>query len=213
MATFNIHMEKKRYIVHPYRFNLWIFILSLVMIFGGLTSAYIVGLGAVDNVDRTLIDLININSNPVAETFFYNLMVVIFSSVTMQFAYWTARRGENKKAIIGLLLTFILGVAFLLGQLRAWELLNDSGLPLVDATRVDNSASYIIVIAALHGLHIVAALIAVGVVIFRMSLDKTGKHSDGHVLSFELTGTFWHFLGLLWIYLYIVFLYTQLTYI
>lgn len=213
MATFNVYMEKKRYIVHPYRFNLWIFILSLVMIFGGLTSAYIVGLGAVNESKRTLIDLINIQTNPLASTFFNNMIVVLLSSATMQFSYWTARRGEIKKAIIGLLFTFILGIVFLVGQLRAWELLNESGLPLVDSARVDNSASYIIVIAFLHGLHIIAALMALLVVLFKTSLDKFAGGKESRILSFELTGTFWHFLGLLWIYLYIVFLYTQLTYI
>lgn len=214
MDVANISMDNTRkFIIHPYRFNLWLFILSLVMIFGGLTSAYIVSLGSIPSADRTIIDLLTLNNNPLASLLLTNLIVILLSSAGMQYAIWTGRKGQNKKALFGLVLTFALGAIFLAGQVKAWDLLTQQGLPLVDPARRDNSAPFLIVISFLHGLHIVGALIVLLVVMFRTSLNQFREGGSSKKLTFELTGTFWHFLGLLWIYLYLVLVYSQQTYV
>ena len=108
MSSLNLNMGKRKYIIHPHKFNMWLFILTLIMVFGGLTSAYIVALSFVKPESRILLELPSILVN--------NLGVILFSSVSMQFAVWMAKRNEDRKALLGLLFTFILGIVFLVGQ-------------------------------------------------------------------------------------------------
>ena len=197
MSSLSIEMEKRNYIVHPQKFALWLFILTVILIFGGLTSAYIVQRSFVP--DPIVFDLPKI--------VWYNLAIILFSSVTMQFSVWSSKRNESRKAMFGLTMTMILGVVFLVGQYQAWQQLTDSGLPLVDTTRHDNSVSYFYIFTGLHGAHIIAALIALLIAMIRTSLDNflPGRKE----LVYELTSIFWHFLGLLWVYLFIFLQYTQ----
>jgi cytochrome c oxidase subunit III len=199
MASFGVDMEKdkRNYIVHPYKFNLWLFLLTVIMVFGGLTSAYIVALSFVDEANRIFFTLPRI--------LWQNLAVILFSSVTMQYAVWTAKREETKKAMIGLILTLILGVVFLVGQLAAWsELTFLQELPFVDPMRKDNSVTFLYVFTFLHGAHIIAGLLVLIVTLIRNNLNKFNTTRG---LAFELAATFWHFLGLLWIYLFVVLYY------
>ncbi len=199
MSSLNIDMNRQKYIIHPHKFNMWLFILTVIMVFGGLTSAYIVGLSFVKPEDRLLLELPPILLN--------NLGVILFSSVSMQFAVWMVKREESQKAMIGLIFTFILGIVFLLGQIYAWQILTEAGQPLVDRGRIDNSASFFYIFTALHGLHILAGLVVLLVALIKTSLNNF--KGNGREVTYEITATFWHFLGLLWLYLYIFLLYTQ----
>ncbi|MDX1905545.1 MAG: heme-copper oxidase subunit III [Bacteroidia bacterium] len=199
MGYWGLELDQRNYIIHPYKFALWLFILTVIMIFGGLTSAYIVQRSFVGPERQVIFDLPNI--------LWYNLAVILFSSVTMQYAVWTARREDTPKAMLGLVMTFVLGVAFLLGQMRAWGDLVGIGLPMVDQRRIDNSVSYFYIFTGLHGLHIVAALIVLLVALVNTALNnfRPGRRN----LTYELTSIFWHFLGLLWVYLFIFLKFTQ----
>lgn len=194
----SVTMSKKRFIIHPYKFNMWLFLMTLIMVFGGLTSAYIVSNSFVPEANRIVFDVPGI--------LWQNLLVILFSSITMQFSVWAIKRDESKKAMLGLIFTLILGIVFLIGQFSAWQILTDSGLTFVDPRRMDNSISFFYIFTGLHGIHIVAAIILVLVTLVRTSLDsfKLSK-----LLNYEITATFWHFLGLLWIYLFAFIMYTQ----
>ncbi|MEO0471239.1 MAG: cytochrome c oxidase subunit 3 [Bacteroidota bacterium] len=203
MAT--LQMDQRNYIVHPLRFALWLFILTIIMIFGSLTSAYIVQKGML--IEPLIFDLPSILWN--------NLIIILFSSVTMQYAVYAARREENQRAVIALLMTFVLGCFFLWGQWQAWIDLTESGLPFVDNTRLDegsggrsdNSVSFFYIFTGLHGLHIVAALIVLVFAVVNTGLSRYKKEKKR--LTYSLTATFWHFLGLLWLYLFVFLKYTE----
>jgi cytochrome c oxidase subunit 3 len=197
--SFPLQMENKNYIIHPHKFGLWLFILTLIMIFGGLTSAYIVMGSFVPDPDRIFFQLPQILWN--------NTIVILFSSVTMQFSIWAVKRRQSRKAMIGLVLTFILGLIFLIGQFFAWEQLTEGGLPFVDQARKDNSVSFFYVFTGLHGVHIISGLLVLLVNMIRSSAKGLGHERE--VRMFEMTGTFWHFLDLLWVYLFLFLLYTQ----
>lgn len=200
MSAYGFELEKKNYIFHPQKFALWLFILTVIMIFGGLTSAYIVQRSFVDVADRILFDLPGI--------LWMNLALILFSSVTMQFATWSVKRNDRQKGLLGLGMTFVLGVLFLIGQLNAWEALDSSGLPFVEKTRMDNSVSFFYIFTGLHGAHIIAALIVLLVVFFQ-TLGNRFTRPGSRAFTFELTGIFWHFLGLLWVYLFVFLKVTQ----
>ena len=193
MSSFSMDMENRNYIVHPHKFALWLFILTVIMIFGGFTSAYIVQADSLMESQKLTYDLPPI--------LWRNLIVILVSSLTMQFAIYTGKRNQNSLAAAGLGMTFILGIMFLMGQWQAFIDLTQSGLPFVDKTRTDNGVAFFYVLTGLHGVHIVAAIIAVFVVFIQTLIDRFRPGRKG--LSFELAGTFWLFLGLLWIYLFL----------
>ncbi|MDW3650355.1 MAG: cytochrome c oxidase subunit 3 [Bacteroidia bacterium] len=156
MSSLGLEMDQKRYIIHPQKFALWLSIISLIMIFGGLTSAY--------SVQRSFIaDPIIFDLPPSLWT---NLGLILFSSVTMQFAVWSLKRNETQ-ALVGLGMTLVLGIFFLIGQWGAWEEMVDSGLYFVDKERQDNSVSFFYIFTGLHGAHIIAGLVALFVIMFR----------------------------------------------
>lgn len=154
--TLSSELEQKRYIIHPQKFALWLSIISLIMIFGGLTSAYAVQRSFIP--DPLIFDL--------PPSLWSNLALILFSSVTMQFSVWAIKRNE-KHALIGLGMTLVLGILFLLGQWTAWQEMVDSGLYFIDKERKDNSVAFFYVFSGLHGAHIVAGLLAVSVIGFR----------------------------------------------
>lgn len=198
-------LENKNYIVHPLRFAMWLFLLTVIMIFGSLTSAYLVNKSFL--AQPMIYDLPSVLMT--------NLIVILFSSIPMQYAVWAGRRGEHTKALLALVMTLVLGILFIRGQFQAWAELTASGLPLVDPARtdainpgrVDNTVSFFYIFTGLHVLHLVAALIAVIVVLIKTWAKKyTAK---GMNMAYELTATFWHFLGALWLYLFLFLKYTQ----
>ena len=191
-----LNMGKRSYIIHPYKFNLWLFILSTIMVFGGLTSAYVVARSMVDQPE--FFDL--------PKVIWYNTALILMSSLTMQLATWAVRRGEERRALIGLVMTLVLGVAFLIGQWLGFEDMTAAGNFFVN-TNQDKSVSFFYVLTSLHALHIVSALVLVLVTLIQTVLKsfKPGRK----VLTFEITATFWHFLDLLWVYLFLFLLFTQ----
>ena len=191
--------EHKNYIVEPYKFILWLFILTVIMIFGGLTSAYIAQMSVIQPQYRILFQLPN--------SLWTNLALLLFSSVTLQIGFWMTKRGEQTKALVALGFTFLLGIAFLWGQLDAMQQMAvDARLPLVDDQRRDNLVSFFYVFVALHGFHLIAGLVTLLVVGLRSATKKVWAK---RLNNMEIATTFWHFLGILWVYLFVFLLYTQ----
>ncbi len=191
-------LERKNYIIHPHKFALWLFLITVTMAFAGWTSAYIVQMSFLNTGERIIFQLPDMMWN--------NLAIILFSSISMQFAMWATKKGEYKKASIGLGITLFLGILFLIGQYQAWDLMDDA-LPPVDKARTDNLVAYFYLFVLLHGLHIISAIIVLLVNLARQLRNKMPQARRKK--SMELATTFWHFLGVLWIYLFVFMLYTQ----
>lgn len=190
-------MAKRNYIVHPHKFNLWLAIISLIMVFGGLTSAYLVARSMVKQPEFF----------DIPDLLWTNTGIIILSSLSVQFAVWRARKGDDRQALIGLILTFIMGIAFLIGQWNVYQEMVLGGNYFVDPMRADDSVAYFYVLTGLHGSHIIA-----GLIVLAFAIVKTGfkKYKAGKkIISLEMSAIFWHFLDLLWVYLFVFLLYTQ----
>jgi cytochrome c oxidase subunit 3 len=164
-----------------------------------LTSAYIVSRASVNPAEWDYFDLPN--------AFWISTGIILFSSLTMQLAVWAVRKGQDMKAMIALLVTFALGVMFLVAQIYGYDTMILGGKYFVDPTRADDSVSYFYIFTILHGVHIISALMVLFVCIIKTANNRFKV--GGKVLTYEITATFWHFLDLLWVYLFVFLLFTQ----
>jgi len=131
---------------------------------------------------------------PVPKLLWFNTGVLVLSSIALQWAYLAARRNDLEGVIIGLLGGGISAVIFLVGQLLAWQQLIVAGYFV--ASNPANSFFYLI--TAVHGLHLMGGLIALGRTTSRVW--RVAKVAEAQ-LSVELCAIFWHFLLLVWLVL------------
>tara|TARA_B100001059_G_scaffold123308_1_gene123269 strand:+ start:1286 stop:1873 length:588 start_codon:yes stop_codon:yes gene_type:complete len=186
------HQERKA-TVNPKKFSLWLLLLGILMLFSGLTSAYIVRKGDGNWFDFELPPI-----------FMYSTIIVLLSSLTMIWAYRAAKRDDITGIKIGLAATIILGTAFVISQYIGWVTLSDQGLHFVNPKYGDRvSASFLIAIAAIHLVHILAGIVYLIVMFINTFRFKIHKKNT---LQISMCNTYWHFVGFLWVYLY-MFLY------
>jgi len=171
--------------VNPKKFTLWLFIVSIVMIFISMTSAYIVKRS---DGEWLIFDL--------PEALLYTTFVIIASSVAMHWAYLSAKNDSISNLKVGLILTLGLSLVFLAGQYYGWSQLVDR-----DVYFVGNAAgSFVYVLTGLHAFHLISGIIFLIIVL--ISAWKYKVHSRS-MLQIEMCTTYWHFLGGLWVYLYL----------
>jgi cytochrome c oxidase subunit III len=176
-------MKQERKKIHPHKFTLWVGISSIVMMFAGLTSAYI--------VKRNLANWVTFDL-PVI--FWYSTAIIILSSLTILLSQNYFKRGEMAKYREWLTITMVLGIAFVIMQVFGFIHLWNSGITL---TR-NVSFSFLYVIVGLHALHVVAGVIALLVIFLRAFSVRRKVYSS---LPIEMMSTYWHFVDFLWIYL------------
>lgn len=193
-TTVNKEMEAvtRRNKIHPKKLALWVALVSLIMMFTALTSAYVVRRAAGNWLEFSLPSI-----------FYINTLVIVASSLTLHAAYAAFKR-EAAVAYKSLLsLTFILGIAFVVLQFLGWEQLAAEGVPL----KINPSGDFIYAISGLHAVHVLGGIAVLAVALVVAFVRKL-KRTPARQLRLELTLTYWHFVDLLWIYL-IVFLSLQ----
>lgn len=173
--------------VHPLKFSLWLIIISILMMFGAFTSAYIVRREEGNWLEFDLPSM-----------FVINTIVIVLSSITMQWAYFAAKKNNLSLVKIMVLLTMVLGVAFLFGQVNAWGELVQNNVYFGGADS-NPAGSFLYVLTGVHGFHLVTGLIFLLMVLIASLKYKV--HSK-NMLRIQLCTTYWHFLGGLWLYLY-----------
>lgn len=167
---------------------LWIGIVSIVMLFAGLTSAYVV---RADNGNWLVFQLPDIA--------LLSTSIIVASSLTLVMAQRAVRKGNLRLTALGLLLTLILGFAFFYTQIEAWKQLTSKGVYFIG--KDSNAAgSFLYLIAALHLAHMIGGLIALLVSLTKCLLKR---YSAEDYLGIELTAIYWHFLDVLWVYLFL----------
>ena len=163
----------------------WIGIGSIVMFFAGLTSAYVVRKPQGNWIEFVLPDW-----------FLYSTIIIVISSIFLLIA--NSRFKQKTQSFNFVLYTFLLGVLFSFFQFKGWQELTSQGVFLTGkGSNVSGSFLYVITLA--HLLHLIGGLIALLITAIKI---KNGKHTIDNYLGFELTSIYWHFVGLLWVYLF-----------
>lgn len=164
-------------------------IISLIMSFAGLTSAFI--------VSSTREDWLKDFQLPSAFTI--SLVLIIISSVTFIMAKRSMKSDNRSMTTMYLCVTLVLGVAFIISQVYGFNQIIELGYNFTGPTS-NVTMSYIYVIAFAHIMHVVAGLICLLVVIYNHFKQR---YNSQNMLGLELAATFWHFIDILWIYLFL----------
>ncbi len=183
--TGEVEVTNKVRSMHPQKFAMWLFLVSVVMVFISLSSAYI--------VKKSVGDWVYISFPPLFKT---TTGLIILSSISMHFAYISARRNNIKSIRIGLVITAVLALSFVIGQYMAWGQLVEAGHHFVG----NPASSFIYVFTGLHVAHLIGALVFLFIVLGKAFNYQVHSKS---LVRIEMCTTFWHFLGGLWLYLYL----------
>ncbi len=183
METFKPY-QRETYLIHPKKFVLWLFIVASIMLFAGFTSAYIVRRG---EGNWELFRL---------PAFFYiNTFVILVSSVFMQLSLVHARKENFPKLKIFLNFTLVLAIAFCAGQLYAWKQMVQDNVFFAFS---NPSNAFVYVISGIHLTHVLAGMIFIFSIIIQAHKFKVNKED---YLYISMCATYWHFIGILWVYL------------
>lgn len=181
--------RKEQYSMNPKKFTLWLFLVTVAMLFAAFTSAMIVG--REDAMVTGKWEAFNI---PL--TFTFATAIIILSSVSMQWAYFTAKRNDVDNNRRALWITFLLGAAFVYLQLKGYDALVADNVYFSGNNR---GASFFYVISGVHLLHVVGGMFILLATI--ISAYRYRVHSK-NLLRINLCTTYWHFIGVLWVYLF-----------
>jgi cytochrome c oxidase subunit III len=177
-----VAMEKKQKL-HPHKFTLWVAIASILMMFAGLTSAYIVKR---NQANWQTFDL------PLA--FWYSTVAIVLSSFTIMMAVRSFKERAMSRYRLMMLGTLILGAIFITLQVIGFQQLWQKGITL----QGNVSYSFLYIIVGLHGLHVIGGVISLMVMSLMAFSTKKRSYS---IVPVELMNTYWHFVDILWIYL------------
>jgi cytochrome c oxidase subunit 3 len=164
---------------------LWLSMVSMVMVFAGLTSGYIVRQA---EGNWFVFEL--------PQMFTYSTIVIVLSSVTMWWAVRSVRKGDLVAMRTSLAITLILGLGFCITQFWAWSDLVKMGIFFTG----NPSGSFLYVLSALHLAHLAGGILYMIIV---TTNAFRGLYSPENHLQIELCSTFWHFMDGLWVYLFI----------
>ncbi|MFM8914521.1 MAG: heme-copper oxidase subunit III [Flammeovirgaceae bacterium] len=180
---FKIVEEPKRPLaMHPKKFGLWLFMASVFILFMAFTSAYILRRA---EGNWQLFEL--------PALFTYSTIVILLSSVTMQWTYFATRRSQWANAKNMIVLTSVAGVVFLVLQWLGWRDLVAQSIHLVG----NPSGSFLYIITGLHAAHIISAIV------FLLLVLVNALRNRFNLNQIEMCTTYWHFLGVLWLYLFV----------
>ncbi|MDR0791895.1 MAG: cytochrome c oxidase subunit 3 [Chitinophagaceae bacterium] len=176
--------------LHPHKFILWVAMASIVMMFAGFTSAYIVKHAQKNWLEFSLPKIFQVST-----------VVIILSSLTMHLAvkaFKVRERSRYKKLIT---LTALLGISFAVLQVIGFTDLNAYGIRFIGSGS-NASASFLLVIVGMHVLHVLGGVVALVIAFFRAYRTKIKSYN---IVPVEIVATYWHFVDILWIYLFIFF--------
>jgi cytochrome c oxidase subunit III len=188
-ATATVSEQRKK--IHPHKFTLWVAIGSIIMMFAGLTSAYIVKR---EQPGWTTFEI--------PRSLWFSTGVILLSSLSIQLAVKAFREREMRRYRNLISLTAFLGILFITLQWVSFNIIWNSGVSF----RGSGAGQFLYVIAGLHALHVMGGVIALLVTFLKAF---SGKIRSYNPVPLEVLSTYWHFVDFLWIYLFIFFLWIQ----
>lgn len=182
-----VQQQSNKFDARPKKFVVWLFVVSSTIMFGGWTSYYIV-FAASKSKGHGLV---------LPDAFMYSTAVLVLSSIFLFLATRALKNGNKRLQQLFLWITLGLGLLFAYLQFEGWTGLYQSGAVLIN----NNAAiSLIYVVSGFHLLHVFA-----GICFILSGLIGSYQAISAEKLFYrqEITSIFWHFIDILWIYLYV----------
>lgn len=177
-----------------YRIGMWVGLASIAMMFTSLSSAYIVRSG-------TAADWLPLR---IPRVMFASTAIIVLSSVTIEFARRKLKQSFTEAYSKYLLVTALLGLAFLGSQLIAWRQLANQGIFVASHPH----SSFFYLLTGAHAVHIAGGLLALAFLWWRSSRQQS--EAPAFVAKRQATADavsiYWHFMDGLWIYLFLLLL-------
>ena len=165
---------------------MWLGIASIIMLFAGLTSAYVVRKG---EGNWMVFDL---------PYFFYvSTALILFSSICMNWALSSIKKDEKDTLVKAISLTLLIGIGFFLSQFLAYRFLVEQGIYFAGKNA---AGSYLYVISGVHLAHMCGGILALIFILIKALLKK---YSADNYHGIYLLSIYWHFLGILWLFLFL----------
>lgn len=171
------------------KLGLWVFLGSVTMLFAAFTSAYIVRSAGDDWVPLAVPALL-----------YWNSALLVVSSITVELARQRFKSWRPMAFRKWMLVTAVLGGLFLAGQFFAWKELAAQGIYLTSHPH----SSFFYVLTGVHAVHLLGGVIAL---FYVLVLATRRKLTPLESSSPELAATYWHFVDVLWLYLFVVLFY------
>ncbi len=168
---------------------MWFAMVSMAMVFAGLTSAYVVSKTRKDWVT----DLV------FPQAFVYSILVIVASSVTFYLVKKAIEKNNRSLATILLLSTLTLGIIFIVLQFEGFKDIINQGYHFTGPTS-NIVSTFMFIIVVTHLAHIVGGILVLLVVIYNHFKQK---YKVGQTLGLELGAMYWHFVDFLWVYLFL----------
>jgi len=172
--------------INPKLFALWVAMGGIIMMFGSLTSAYLVREAAGNWLEFR-----------VPEVFFTSTALMVLSSLTLHGSYTAFRKGREGLYKGLLAATLVLGLAFITYQYQGWQQLYQIGVALDG----NPGGSFFYVISGIHAAHVLGGIFSLVVALmhaFSLSFHPTERRRR----RFQLVVHYWHFVDALWLYLF-----------
>lgn len=180
------HNDRK---ARSFKMLLWFGMVSMFMMFAGLTSAYVVSTSRPDWL----------NNFKLPNAFMISTAVIIASSITFHLAKNAIKKNHRSTTTAMLMVTLLLGIGFVAAQFYGFSRVVAEGYYFTGAESTVTT-SFLYIVTVVHLLHLVAGIIVLLVVIYNHFKQK---YNASQTLGIELGAMFWHFLDVVWVYLFL----------
>ena len=167
---------------------MWVAIAAIIMMFAGLTSAYIVKSGQPGWEEiRT------------PRVFWYSSAVLLISSITIQVVLRSFKQRAMRQFRMLFVITLILGIVFVILQWEGFKYLWSHGVRFEGA----GAGQFLYIIFGLHAIHVLGGIVALVIMTMQQLFGRTISYNATPI---EVMSTYWHFVDVLWLYLLIFFI-------
>jgi cytochrome c oxidase subunit 3 len=179
---------KRKANLDAYKLGMWLGVGGITMLFAALTSAYVVRFGEAQAKNEWA----NFN---LPRVIWISTIILIASSVTFELARRALKNGNTQVFGTWILITLVLGMGFLAGQLLAWQQLRAQNVFISS----DPHSGFFYVLTGTHGAHLICGVLGLLFVAIRRN-----RYSAKSRTAVEVTAIYWHFMDGLWIYLFLL---------
>ena len=181
--------EHKARTARSYKLMLLFAMISMTMLFAGLTSAFVVSKSRADWLKNF----------ELPSAFFMSTAVIIACSVTFHLAKKAIQKDNRSATASFLLATLALGILFVILQFVGFGQIVEAGYYFTGSESTITT-TFLYVIAITHLAHLFGGLISLLIIIYNHFKQK---YNSTQTLGIELGAMYWHFLDLLWVYLFL----------